>query len=143
MGLSTSSSKKRDPNKPPVEALLTLSGKWSRYKHSWLVNGYDVRKTESLITPYVGIIEFSELTEVGLNDKSDEPDDIVFKTEEDARNATTMKPEHGRNRTAKYIWQDGRWSLSSDSGYTWYPITDKYYLKDSYSSIVRYISGPN
>ena len=115
---------------------------WGRYRHSWVIDGYDVTKTDSLITPYRAIIEISELIEEGFSGESQERDSFPFPTEERARNANVMKPTDRRKRSAKYIWQDGRWLLSSDSSYKFYPVSDNFYKGDPSIYTVRYLTPP-
>ena len=109
---------------------------WFKQRNGNLSVAYDIKKSDSLISPYNGIIDVSydSLVYYDLNNY-----DGHFQTELEAQNAMLKKTNNysGRNRKFFYAYQNNKWVLKKHSntlfGDTfWYNVTNE----DSISFVV-------
>lgn len=91
----------------PVQEVVFMSNinKWVKRLHSPTKISYDVKKTDSLVSPYTGIIEISTLDTAG-----------AFATEAEAEQAVIALGDRGTRRakdsfTYNYKASSGQWEL--------------------------------
>lgn len=89
-------------------------GKWARGRSSWVIIGYDVKQTDSLVSPYEGVIEVMEIREDAYNDIYQSHltnNAFPFGSESEARNAKVWVPKgYKPRRKVTYNWVDGHWT---------------------------------
>jgi hypothetical protein len=91
------------------EQVVQTSGGWSRqYFEVGSEYGIDVRKTDSLISPYVGVAEFALTMHYTAFHKTQ------AEAEADHRFVQSMSMEHRHT----YAYQDGAWALKSREEYS-------------------------
>jgi hypothetical protein len=78
---------------------------------------FDVKKTDSLVSPYVGVLEFVV----------HERQSPRYSSENSARQATEFPKTYNMQHRHTYSYQDGKWVLKSkecDAGMGWNPCGD-------------------
>lgn len=111
----------------------TTGGKWIREESTYRVDDYDVTKTDSVITPFVGKIVVKRSLASFLDPRSDDHGidgnmpDIWFNNESEAmaaKKATYSAPEYDSLwLEVEFIWKNGVWQPKESTG-LYFPYSD-------------------
>ena len=107
------------------------AGKWFREDYYLSPPRYDVRKTDSLVTPYIGTIEVTEQRIQYLipGTSGSRPGDDKFDSEAEAINSTNRSAWSPSNLRADYAWRNESWIRKGGTAPSTFPFADKHWYE--------------
>ena len=107
-------------------------GRWSKYRRGNAEISYDVKRTDSLVSPYKGILTVwhDEIVYVDTNNPEGE-----FKTEAEALNANIKKIKRSEATQFIYSYQNNQWVIKKYR-FTMLDTTSEYFDKTGEDAIL-------
>ena len=96
------------------QSLGLLGGGWVKKEYNVIASSYDIQKTNSVVSPYVGICKFT--LQRSYSD--------FFDTKEAALQADNLTQQDSREHIHKYSYQDNRWIITERNNVGSYGLTD-------------------